>query len=180
MKKVLVLTLVLGIASLASAGLTMSATDQGGGTFLIKVVQDAQNATGSGGEIYIDYTGGTVANVAYITDYASAPAGVGWNWSISAAGATTVGSNAAIKYSGTPNLGAGTPGVGSNVGGFGPVLAYDSTLSLELTILEETTVNMTGGWDGATLNQSLTIGEIPEPATMVLLGLGALVLRRKK
>ena len=157
MKKLLVLSLVLGIASLASAG------------FSIVVDTDAGTVTANGtadADIYLlltsdaGVTGGALGAAApslsgdvgmSAADFAAA---VGM--SIDGDGLAYVIASSAGEVYDTGDYLSGAYGTGATVAN----LYYFSEI--------------TGG------NGLLDSVVIPEPATMALLGLGALVLRRKK
>ena len=178
MKKMLVLTLVLGIASLATAGLSISATPLGGGDYLVEAVQDLGNATGSGGVFQITINAGTTSQL-YVLPKAAYDGGppptlFGWDWSLVGIGNVDAQQ---VQVTAVPNLGAGTPGLDTPTAVMDPVGGTPYTVTASLVVNGAGTATLGGEWDTVQLDQTIII---PEPATMALLGLGALVLRRKK
>ena len=160
MKKLLVLSLVLGIASLATAGLTISAANVTETSFDLVISglgSDVPNeASGSiNGGVYGDLSGDSLTVLAangnlgggnYIESYD------GWDFTVGdlAAGAVADGDWISISYSGA---------------------AAGTTYSFDMYDYAVSSFTAVGGIDVTT---------VPEPATMALLGLGALVLRRRK
>jgi len=152
MKKFLVLALVMGVASLASATLTM--VDNGG---TIEVLSDIAITTYDvsinvvSGDLQLDGSS-VVFNPALVFDFA---------------GKTVTDTPVQYRASASQFFG-GPQGPGylfNNV-------AYSLN---ELSVLDLVAYNAAG--EGSVVG-SLTI--VPEPASMALLGLGALLLRRKK
>ena len=154
MKKLLVLTLVLGMASLASAGLTYVSgdvtwtLDMGAGTLTGVSSSDAQ---------YSEYLWITVGDVAGTTVYDAA----GDAGSIT----TPYGTIAGYEQYYLVNAEQVAPENSLMAAGTWFVFNFEPGTS-EVTVLDGTGTEV--------------LSAIPEPATMVLLGLGALVLRRKK
>jgi len=161
MKKLVMLALVMGIASLASAGLVINGnqlhiTGEASNSNVM-LLASAPALAGFEPVLTADGTG----NLSYVAAYGvmdSADLGLALgmvdvyeiNVASSTAGVIKAGVQAAATYS---------------VLGFG---AVDMGLG-SVTLVDSNTM--------AVLGQAFVV---PEPATMVLLGLGALVLRRKK
>ena len=176
MKKFLVLTLVLGIASLASAGLSSSVSGTSvavGDSLTIDLVSSGVTTVTSM-QVQWTITSGTgtaklVSTSATLGDPGfQAPAK--WNSSTDAvheyAGANLFGSSAITDpYT------------------FVSGLELEGLTAGTVTLTAEVSADITLGGASISsgtelLSQQVTV--IPEPATMALLGLGALVMRRKK
>ena len=181
MKKVLVLALVLGIASLATAGLSVSVAEaEEGDTITISLL--ATEATGGFTVRSID------DDVAGLATTSSEAVFSGYNFAvITGAGKGTGGK---LYDGGTGDAFAGQnftliPG-GSNAANGDALMSFDylvqagtADTTITFTIGTGTITPIEGDqYDTDGITASVDI--IPEPATMVLLGLGALVLRRKK
>jgi hypothetical protein len=163
MKKLLILTLVLGIATWASAGLALL----GDGTPEGTVVGDGTNAENSAAGAFLGIVGGTV-NVTDLT-----------GWSPTVTTIADVTDNASVKGLVDSLVGVSTDQVLQT--NWGDAATFD----LDLQDLGLITIATGGpvdvhGFDGSTGASIGSITLIPEPATMALLGLGALLLRRKK
>ena len=159
MKKILVLMLVLGITSMASAGLTLAGpTTVGlGGTVTLQVVHDGSAAVVDG----LDY-----GNV-YVTP-TSAVTAIAWTSNMSQGGMSAI-TDYLATYGYFYVIGANTP--------------------TENKLLAGTWVNFdisAGALPGGSVIAITLLGVphdvtvIPEPMTIGLLGLGGLFLRRRK
>ncbi|MHC4739255.1 MAG: PEP-CTERM sorting domain-containing protein [Planctomycetota bacterium] len=204
MKKLLILMLVLGMASSASATLTLVAEVGGlpfpldgsvwlnmGTTVVVKVVQDAPNPTGSGGEMTVTMSASSGSATDTTPQFNSSIPYAGWDWLLNG-GVNFIdngdgthyawfGKTAQISSSwGMP----GTPGIGSWVGypGYGG-WAYESTMEFSFETTAPTDLVWSGTWDGVDMTGVIggivNVG-VPEPMTIALLGLGGLFLRRRK
>ena len=163
MKKILVLMLVLGIASMASAGLVIT-----GDASEFTIESDAAGVVGDTGQFY-GYLG--------IQDAVSTMDGT-FTWGPAA----VIGADP-LFYGYVPGTALGLPngydlayvevtdGSPTSFLGVGDVMTFGlGTSSIPYTVML---------WDaGFTELASATI--VPEPMTMGLLGLGALFLRRRK
>ncbi len=184
MKKCLVLMLVLGVASMATAGLTITGTDQGGGNWLVEAVQDFQNATGTGGVFTLTSDAGTQSALYVLgvptIDMGPPVSNFGWAWSLVGIGAVNTLSAQVTAVPGLvspPLNGAGTPGLDTPLLTMDPFGAYGYTVTASLIVNGASTVTLGGQWDSVALNQTI---DVPEPMTIGLLGLGGLFLRRRK
>lgn len=188
MKKLLVLMTVAVMASVASAALMMDVevggVDYAGeelavGTIVtVMVIQDAQNAAGVGGLLEIGYVGTDGAGIEG-TPMQVPTMGVfeGWSWMLNGIDDAVDG---AVKKSAASNIGAGTPGIGSNLHLFTPGFPYAFTFGATFAVTETHDLALTGNWDGVDISVIEAINVIPEPMTMALLGLGGLFLRRRR
>ena len=183
MKKLLILTLVLGVASLATAGLTASKTVD------VEV----------GDVITISYLAEVVTNGVTLRSIDDDVAGLattgaelvysGYNFALKVGDGKGTGGK--LYDGGTSDsfagsyfslLGAGSDaGIGEALWSFAYTVPTTEAATITITIGAGTVTPLgdsAADVDGE--NVVLTMSTIPEPATMALLGLGALVLRRKK
>ena len=167
MKKLLVLMLVLGMASLASAGLTFAtgaATIQVGGTVDISMLADQAVA-------------GTIATTDLI---GGAPNGAS-TISLAAGAASTA-------FAANDQAGNGYPGYIQGIAGtVTPYVLGDEVSIVGLTGDAVGTYTIysysAAAWassGSATDSFTLTVVPVPEPITMGLLAVGGLFLRRRK
>jgi len=186
MKKLLIMAMLLGIASVASAALMLDVEVDGvdyAGQVLnlntevtVKVIQLAENTDGVGGNISINiggtgltFTNGALANV----------------WGYGLVGTQGFVGNQAY-YQTSVDAGAGTPGVGSSATVPIPVFPFEYTTDYDFTFMFTYTATvdhilMIGGeWDGELSAVCEFVDVLPEPMTMALLGLGGLFLRRRR
>jgi len=185
MRKLLVLMLVLGVASLASAVPTLSVSNASptvGETFYLYISGTSAEATGDGGDpvggyqsmITLDYAnyasyvinGNTNANpyisinsTASITTAAGGLAGTG----------TTYGNP---KFVAAPAAGSWSEATDVDTGLWFTYEMYADAEGVSY-------VGLTSDWLGTEIAR-VPINVIPEPMTMALLGLGGLLLRRRK
>ena len=190
MKKLLVLTLVLGIASLAPAALQISVNGD-------PEPVDSEIIIAPSEELILDIHGnlapGEGLNWLYVVS--SAQGSIDVSTAIAAGAASKINEQVGqayftdyfLYYAGLtaspvvhdPAFSAAS-GIWGDLGALGPVL-LDGVIfhceGLEDAIIQLYSSPDQGVW---TLEDTAIIHQIPEPATMALLGLGALVLRRKK
>jgi hypothetical protein len=172
MKKLLVLTLVLGIASLASASITLVTDYDGsdlnpGDTINFALVSSALGPF-QGDTWAVATDAGTVAITPIaIASLTNTVVGDIENNSTILNPAGTVGLWGTTLWS---NFAASFPGGEVYTGVL--TVAASGTISVYAPIAEDTAF--------PEASTTVAVKVIPEPATMALLGLGALVLRRKK
>ena len=191
MKKLLVLMLVLGLASLANATLSLEVTVMGlpydgsvlanGTEVTVAVVQDAPFPDGSGGEVWVNFVGDPIS-ITDMTPTADYVGGIwyGWNWLFNAGVATLGDATGYQAWKGAAaSPGVGTPGMGSVMN---PLTAelYSSTWEFTFAVSAATELSFGGEWDGTQYDGACEVEVIPEPMSMALLGLGGLLLRRRK
>ena len=189
MRKLLILTLVLGMASLANATLTLvwstdgganysdvgAAVDLGyGNTAWIGIHSDVQGTTGAPGQwvAFIDTVG--VAGAADLDGGWTGSSAVYTPPGITAAVTIPYGYTAGGDFWGATNA----DGVPTNFAGIGTTFGYEflcnGNIADGIVTIDLHDTNFGNVVD------TLTINQIPEPITMALLGLGGLFLRRRK
>ena len=160
MKKILVLMLVLGITSMASAGLTITGPTEVdlGGTIALQIVHDGSAAVVDGS----DYA------VVYVTPTA-AVTGMAMTSNVSASTWSTL-TDYLASFGYFSIFGANPPG--GNLLLAGTWVNFDISAG-SLLVDDVISISMLGGG-----SHNVTV--IPEPMTIGLLGLGGLFLRRRK
>ena len=162
MKKILVLTLVMGIASLASAGLDLSTVTDvdysvSGQTVTITTSRDVLGML-----LHLETSDGT--DISALT-FAS-------GWAINDEGYFSSGVHDSILGS-----------KGSNDAFQGMIFSFDvgaGVTSVDFVAYDGDDATVTWGSDNSDAVLTGTTMTIPEPATMALLGLGSLFLARRK
>ena len=159
MKKCLVLMLVLGIASMATAGLTFS-----------NPVPPSPNLQHSVATVDLVADAGTAGSNS-TTDFVGAVASV-----TGGAGMEAQAVNPQAAYPGYYQTIMGSTNGAIVLGEVVSIVTLDTSTLGTFTIYSYTAA----GWSAATTNDSYTYKVIPEPMTIGLLGLGGLFLRRRK
>jgi len=163
--KMLVFTLVLGLASLASAGIVFdNDAIVVGGTGPVTITI---NGTGTPDEVWLSIDSG-VATYDYTSETYGSAAGTGALSNGTAFDVSDGGYGAAWLYFG--NNGVPTPASWSDGVLF--------TVDVNYTAATETTISLYGP-DGVAVLDTMTIN-VPEPMTMSLLALGGLGLLRRR
>jgi hypothetical protein len=205
MKKFLTLCVILGLASAANAALQMNIEVGGvpyagavldtGTTVDIILYDTVPDTAGSAGTMVFNVEAGSnfgYTNLTPIPTYGTPPGGMeGWAWTLDGNATTAGGPDGSGGYDFNINkaatAGTGTPGAGSLMD---PILTtfYYGTMAYNFDVVSQADgdiviASTTGAWNGvsgANATWTQTINVVPEPMTIALLGLGGLLLRRRK
>ena len=163
MRKLLILMLVLGMAPLACATVSLVSTGATVGITETATIQVSSDTDSVGWTGYLGYTH---ANAAITSAWAETIAG-----SDAAANPSPGGY---VGYYQLVSLDLSTPTDSIQAGIQFEGLAHGTaTGSYDFYLWDQ-------DWDGGTLLGTFTLTVIPEPVTIALLGLGGLLLRRRK
>lgn len=164
MKKLLVLSLVLGIASLATAGLSLEVTGNN-----VSVLLDAGSMNLIGYELAVRVDGGLLDASAVNLN----PSGHGWMAAPAVVAIKTSDTQFVVTAGDIPMFGGqGLSAPNYVLSG----LTFQGSKLIELVAIGDVNIGGETTTGGVVLDSFV----VPEPATLALLGLGALVLRRKK
>lgn len=167
MKKMLILMLVLGVASTASASIVSLSVDgvnpagdnvdymEGSGVITLSVISDGADpwlmeisTTDVGVTLGTPVVTAAAGGLAGYNDYSG---GGLWDYELAVGGVTSL-----------------------------PTAGVQWTLDLSSTLLDGSSFVVDLGEYGAAPTDSVTFNVVPEPVSMLLLGLGGLFLRRRK
>ena len=168
MRKLLILTVVLGMASLATASVVVSGPTEvlAGGTYSYSVTGTSADTSSSYlGYVWVDYPtySGMVSSPGQNTDNLTGPF----------SGYTT-----GYLPDGFYFIAATTPGLTEVFAG--EWFTFDVTIPTDAASSTTFGIDILDGSFGVVQDAALSIHVIPEPMTMALLGLGGLFLRRRK
>jgi len=167
MKKLLVLALVLSMASMANAALTLDFSATAAiGDVTFSISGDGTDGTGT---YYLGVVSGGGASIGIgsaVVDYTGNQSSISWDDTGVAAMLGLVEPAVNIQLTGTPAPGQSNPPLSG-------MLVHGITL----TISQNATVQLYDGDGNLKAAQDVTT---PEPITIGLLGLGAMFLRRRK
>ena len=182
MKKLVVLMLVVGMASLASAALSISLDPVGGTTIDASTTNVTIDVTGSGAfpsdSVYFQLSSdaGVITGGAVGPDAPSASAIYGTTYpGFPGTPAGQDGPYGSLSNTATTDV----PKAGTFLTGFDldlSALTLAGGDTIELSFATSADFATSAG----VFTQTLTVATVPEPMTMALLGLGGLFLRRKK
>jgi hypothetical protein len=172
MKKLVVLMLVLGIVTMANAGLVWSTADNGDGTFNVSLTPTADT------EIAALYINALDAEVSSITSML----GTGLNNLETVSGGKTYGIHRSIGGVEDPLAASGdnllsyvyTGSAGDTINVLNSDTGHPSLADSYLTLGNDTQVTFDSFDDASSVTM------VPEPLTLGLLGLGGLFIRRRK
>ena len=199
MRKLLILLVVIGLTSVVSAGMILDIEVDG-----VDYDGETLALTGSAGVFLVSFVGteGTATDTTG-TSYYTGPGNFsgdqstwfqekgGWDWLLNGGAYFSGGLFNVNKSSAVGGATPGTPGLGTTMHseanittGFGVynqnVQMYTATAEFTFTATETGDVAFDlGNWNGVTVSGSELI-IVPEPMTIALLGLGSLVLLRRK
>lgn len=175
MKRLLSLILVLALAGIANAAVVMS------------VSGPTQLDQGVVGSYTVGLAGGSLGS--YDMDIGSDTHSLGTMGNVAI---TATGRDTGYDYKATPGIAGGdwevvaAAGVGGAITNATALLTFDLTANslhntgwLNLTLVDNYTTDSGGSMITPTMT-GLSVQIIPEPATLALLGLGGLLLRRRK
>ena len=169
MRKLLILTMVLGMASLASATVVVSGpTDVvAGNTYSYSLSGTSADTAGYAGYVYVDYPGNPGGAV------------------LSSVGMNTTNLTGTLSLYGTTYLPDGFLFVAANAPAATEVFAgewftFDMTIPAGAAVDDVFGIDILNGSWSVVQDGALALTVVPEPITMALLGLGGLFLRRRK
>lgn len=195
MKKLLVLLLVLGLASSASAVLDLGIDGQAAGSTHTMAPSDSITLSVDmgvglvGGEFSIllsnnqgamDYSSMTV-NSDYMNEVVIPAVGtyyVATSWDFAWGEVAGTSSTAGAIALGGGNISAFNGQLSTLVDGI--VFHCEEATDVTITLVSRGLVTTSGSIDAGTTLDSILVHQVPEPATLALLGLGGLLLRKRK
>ena len=168
MRKLLILMLVLGVASVASATMTITGPTEvlAGNTYSYSLNGTAaETAVGYGGYVWVDYS-------SYL--------GMLSNAGMNATNLTGPLSMYDTKYMPDGFYFVGASAAGTTQVFVGEWFTFDITIPTDAETTTSYGIDILDNAFGIVQDAALTIHVIPEPLTLGLLGLGGLLLRRRK
>ena len=183
MRKLLILTVVFGMASMASAGLSLLVSTDGGQSYEDIVDSQLSITVGSTLMIGVDQqftTGlGFFAAYAIVDNPGTAPSGGAWTGS-GTYNVPPAAPGGGISYYGWTSLYGDTWKINDSEPTTTPIgNGIQAELEFICTDLGDVDIYLQDTTTFAELDR-ITIHQVPEPITMALLGLGGLFLRRRK
>lgn len=137
-----------------------------GNEITVRIVQDSASSAGLGGVLNFTYVGNPPTIIDGTPTSSPDSHQLQWDWIVNDLDSSEPG---LLKVTKISNFGSGTPGLG--------LAGYEFTFAVVFEDRHDLSLELSGVWDGEDVSQS---AQVPEPITIALLGLGSLLIHRRR